>query len=142
MQRLHSLYPFSQPVHIHIANLAAQTGASLFLHENAPPYHPVMVAPLEASWTYNKTEGLQMDELLSPSSPFTHLITETLPDELYPDWKVVETIRTFNSDFKSTINIGAMKGAFQKLDRAALVAQFEHLFMSLKRDTLWILERV
>ncbi|KAF8910420.1 GPI mannosyltransferase [Gymnopilus junonius] len=30
----------SPPPHVHIANLAAQTGASLFLHLNSPPYYP------------------------------------------------------------------------------------------------------
>lgn len=142
MQRLHSLYPSSQSVHVHIANLAAQTGASLFLHDNAAPYHPTMVSPLTTPWTYNKTEGLQMDELMSRESPFTHLIVETLPLELHPGWKVVDTIRTFNSGFKAAINLGAMMGAIRRLDHLSLMAQLQSIYRLLKRDTLWILERV
>ncbi|KAH6913509.1 alpha-1,6-mannosyltransferase subunit [Coprinopsis sp. MPI-PUGE-AT-0042] len=142
MQRLHALYPASQSIHVHISNLAAQTGASLFHQDNAPPYHPAMAAPLAASWTYNKTEGLQMDDLMSPRSPFTHLIVESLPAQLHPDWKVVDTIRTFNSGFKAAIDIGALSGAVLKMDHVALITQLQNVYRLLKRDALWILERV
>ncbi len=68
----------SSPVHVHISNLAAQTGASLFLQTHAPPYLPdYSIAPPEHSayWKYDKTENLT-PAALTASSNITHAIAE------------------------------------------------------------------
>ena len=62
-------------VHVHVANLAAQTGASLFLHRNAPPFHPAVRAPRRTGWVYDKTEGLSLADLTQARN-VTHLIAE------------------------------------------------------------------
>lgn len=68
------------PVHVHIANLAAQSGASLFLHTHSPPYRPHLgIVPPSISaahpWIYNKTENLTSADIAYDSS-LTHAIAE------------------------------------------------------------------
>ncbi|KZT67408.1 glycosyltransferase family 22 protein [Daedalea quercina L-15889] len=64
-------------VHVHISNLAAQTGASLFLHTHASPYLGGLdLAPLTQQWVYDKTEHLT-PQMLSGSKEFTHVIVES-----------------------------------------------------------------
>ena len=67
-------------VHVHISNLAAQTGASLFLHEHAPPFHPAIGAPLHPGWVYDKTENLSLADL-TKSRNVTHVIAEVAVEE-------------------------------------------------------------
>ena len=62
-------------VHVHISNLAAQTGASLFLQRNAPPFYPGLAEPPHTNWTYDKTENLSLVDL-TRSRNVTHLIAE------------------------------------------------------------------
>ncbi|KAF8577775.1 glycosyltransferase family 22 protein [Ramaria rubella] len=45
-------------VSVHIDNFAAQTGASLFIHEHAPPTSPLVSRSLSLNVYYNKTENL------------------------------------------------------------------------------------
>jgi hypothetical protein len=48
-------------VHVHVANLAAQSGASLFFHTHAPPDReriPLTASATYHPWVYNKTENL------------------------------------------------------------------------------------
>jgi alpha-1,6-mannosyltransferase len=99
--------PFIQcfVVHVHISNLAAQTGASLFMQENSPPYiasFTLSQPDLEArgrNWTYDKTEGLTPFDLTN--GPYTHLIVETPMDASLSSaqgstgWKEVATIDGF-----------------------------------------------
>ncbi|KAG2071808.1 hypothetical protein BDR04DRAFT_1097815 [Suillus decipiens] len=68
-------YADQQAVQVHISNLAAQTGASLFLQSHSPPYIPSMTAPATNDWVY-KTESLSPHDLTT-STPFTHLIAES-----------------------------------------------------------------
>ena len=63
------------PVHVHISNLAAQTGASLFLHTHAPPFFSHFDAPPTRDWVYDKTEHLP-PQLLTGSKEVTHVIAE------------------------------------------------------------------
>ncbi|KAI0052322.1 glycosyltransferase family 22 protein [Auriscalpium vulgare] len=74
LSRLNDRYVASPNVHVHISNLAAQTGASLFLHAHAPP-HPAYLPPTTAHWTYDKTEHLTLRQL-GASANITHLIVE------------------------------------------------------------------
>lgn len=62
-------------VHVHMSNLAAQTGASLFLHTHAPPFLSDLTAPPNRNWVYDKTEHLT-PQLLTGSKEVTHVIAE------------------------------------------------------------------
>ena len=65
-------------VHVHISNLAAQTGASLFLQTHAPPYFPELGVPppqLSFDWIYNKTENVTPEEITA-NRHITHVIAE------------------------------------------------------------------
>jgi alpha-1,6-mannosyltransferase len=76
------------PVHVHVSNLAAQTGASLFLQTYSAPFHPSLPnPPLDLNWTYNKTENLTT---YSPSR-FTHLIAEA-SEPVPRGWRKVECV--------------------------------------------------
>ncbi|KAJ7787372.1 alpha-1,6-mannosyltransferase subunit [Mycena olivaceomarginata] len=60
----------SGPMNAHIANLALQSGASLFMHMHAPPY-PAFLANTSGAWVYDKTDN--------PASfaGYTHLVAES-----------------------------------------------------------------
>ncbi|CAH8526112.1 unnamed protein product [Schistosoma guineensis] len=74
-------------VHIHICNLAAQTGVTRFLEENN-------------QWIYNKTEGLETNFNVLNSSNFTHLISELS----------IEIISRELSSFKQILQIDCFHG--------------------------------
>ena len=75
-------YAVNCTVHVHISNLAAQTGASLFLQRNAPPFYPGLAEPPRTNWTYDKIENLSLVDL-TRSHNVTHLIAE------YLSWRAV-----------------------------------------------------
>lgn len=71
---------------VHIDNLAAQTGASLFTQEHTSPYffaHPNSSATQE--WTYSK------DPAPESFDSFTYLVTEHPEAYSKKKWEVVET---------------------------------------------------
>ncbi|KAI0682891.1 hypothetical protein BC835DRAFT_1423875 [Cytidiella melzeri] len=72
------MYANRQAVQVHISNLAAQTGASLFQQTHAPPYFPdlgVRPPPLAYDWVYDKTEDISPTSITTDCS-ITHAIVE------------------------------------------------------------------
>ncbi|KAG1775965.1 glycosyltransferase family 22 protein [Suillus placidus] len=89
-------YAHQHAVQVHISNLAAQTGASLFLQNHSPPYIPSMTAPATNDWVYNKTENLSPRDL-TISTPLTHLITESSVEFIRTGrWKLVDSVQGFS----------------------------------------------
>lgn len=119
--------------HVHISNLAAQTGASLFLQLNAPPYH-IIQGPRE-SWSYNKTENLTFQQLTA-SSTFTHLISEVKPNtRVLTEWKVMDIVQGFE---RWAIDWELLKGRFG----GDLLRRVWDVVRMVQGDKLWILERL
>nr|CAH8845452.1 unnamed protein product [Trichobilharzia regenti] len=80
-------------VHVHICNLAAQTGVTRFLQ-------------IHDKWMYNKTEGIEKDFNALSTSNFTHLISEisSIDDE--------EDVnqRLLSSSFKRLYQVNSFNG--------------------------------
>lgn len=81
-------------VHVHIANLAAQSGASLFLHEHSYPYPTYLRLPTHTDWIYNKTENMTPSDLTS-ATHFTHLIVEDRTLFSTTEWLTADCIKAF-----------------------------------------------
>ncbi|KAH9041595.1 alpha-1,6-mannosyltransferase subunit [Lactarius pseudohatsudake] len=87
-------------VHVHVSNLAAQSGASLFLHTHAPPYRerigvlPPTAPAIYHPWVYNKTEDLTPADI-AYSSVFTHVIAESRDALPIGRWEIIDTIDGF-----------------------------------------------
>lgn len=124
-------------MHVHIANFAAQSGASLFLHTHAPPYRPrlgihppsISAAP---SWIYNKTENLAPADI-AYDSPFTHVIAESRDALPAGRWQVVDVIDGFQGwkvrkDVLGLVREKGLEGLWRVLEMK-------------KEDMLWIFER-
>jgi alpha-1,6-mannosyltransferase len=88
-------YAKPAPVHVHICNLAAQTGASLFSQSNSPPFLSTLLPSVLADpWTYSKTENLTALNL--NHGPYTHLIVEApLNPSLKRSWKEIDAVDGF-----------------------------------------------
>ncbi|KAJ2917546.1 hypothetical protein MD484_g2888, partial [Candolleomyces efflorescens] len=119
MRQFHALYnpvTHTSPVHVHISNLAAQSGASLFTQLYSQPTWPIHS---NVNWIYNKTESLTLGDLIAPSSPFTHLILEERPSAKLLDrrgWKVVSAVDAFEG-VKLSLNPASIKTAGLQLVR-------------------------
>ncbi|KAI0067225.1 alpha-1,6-mannosyltransferase subunit [Artomyces pyxidatus] len=131
------LYLDVQDVHVHISNYAAQTGASLFLHINAPPY-PLYLSSsnLRKKWTYDKTEHLKLLDL-SGMDEITHVIAEE--DRWKTDvWSLRATIEGFGGwDLKGFRE-------WRTLRRKIAESGWESIIGGVgvhKKEMLWILER-
>ncbi|KAL1671841.1 Alg9-like mannosyltransferase family-domain-containing protein [Schizophyllum commune] len=111
LARLHELVYPNVPVHVHISNYAAQTGATLFQHERAPPY-PEWVDDEDLParpWTYDKTEGVTL-AALTRDARITHAISEEPPskssnivtatwgavDPIAASWEILAVIEAFD----------------------------------------------
>jgi alpha-1,6-mannosyltransferase len=87
-------------VHVHISNLAAQSGASLFLHTHTPPYRerfgilPPAADAVYSPWIYNKTENLTPADM-AYSSEFTHVIAESGDALPAGRWEIVDVVYGF-----------------------------------------------
>ncbi|KAJ8502694.1 hypothetical protein ONZ45_g11520 [Pleurotus djamor] len=89
--------------HVHISNLAAQTGASLFSQTFSPP-HLLRPPSTQLSVKYDKTESLSPLELVSEERNFTHLIIEespsvflgALPRSFRHQWEAIGSVRGFD----------------------------------------------
>ena len=125
------------PVHVHISNLAAQTGASLFLQTRASPYYPSLPTPPSGlDWTYNKTEGLTT---YSPAQ-FTHLVAEA-SGPVPRGGKKVECVKGFDG---WSLNPGALLGPGRNVETAdwgALLRVSRQVLTREMRDQLCILEK-
>lgn len=140
---------------IHICNLAAQTGASLFLQVHSPPYAPHLRPPSQPAlnWTYSKTDATLAPDDFNNSN-FTHLILESSPGTSIgklgwsdlvevkgAQWRVVHETPTFERWKISPTWIRAFKQRSLK-ELKGLVEEGVWP-MSMKTSTaLWILERV
>ncbi|KAF6759702.1 hypothetical protein DFP72DRAFT_1063440 [Ephemerocybe angulata] len=97
LQQFHSVYnphTTKSPVHVHISNLTAQTGASLFTQIYSQPQWDG-IGDKSVNWVYNKTEGLTLAEITADNSPFTHPIVEELPSASVlrrRGWEVVSAV--------------------------------------------------
>jgi alpha-1,6-mannosyltransferase len=95
MALLHTHLTDMPHVSVHIANLAAQTGATLFMQERAPPYAPFLPAATGGNWTYDKTEHLAPSVLARGA--YTHLVVEAPPDAAFVrGWREVGRIHGFD----------------------------------------------
>ena len=134
-----SVYPSLALPHIHISNLAAQSGASLFLQlHSSPHYSNQPLSTTHDEWSYNKTENLTISTLCSLSSSsfpiITHLISEIPPSEdplLDTHWYTVEVIKGFD---RWSIDWDLLKAKGKTADLLKVL----RLVAS---DKLWILAR-
>ncbi|KAG1743496.1 glycosyltransferase family 22 protein [Suillus lakei] len=128
-------YADQHAVHVHISNLAAQTGASLFLQSHSPPYISSMPAPATGDWVYNKTESLSPHDLTT-STPLTHLIAESSVEFIRTGrWKLVDRVQGF-SRWKWNLP----QGGIAKVLEVPLHQWLSVLEME-THDQLYILER-
>ncbi|OBZ66289.1 putative Dol-P-Man:Man(7)GlcNAc(2)-PP-Dol alpha-1,6-mannosyltransferase [Grifola frondosa] len=123
------IYP---KVHVHISNLAAQTGASLFLHTHAPPYLPGLPMPQARNWTYDKTEHLS-PKALTADPMITHVIAESASAFPARQWAVVGAVDGFdgwrlNRDVASGFKMGLMEG-LKGVGRVLEMVRSEKLFI-------------
>ena len=88
---------------VYIDNLAAQTGASLFLQNHAPPYPIWLEGETERSWTYDKTENV------TDFGAFSHVLTEDASRFSEGVWEVADVIRGFTGHIKLPGTVGDVK---------------------------------
>ncbi|OCH94902.1 hypothetical protein OBBRIDRAFT_884451 [Obba rivulosa] len=127
MAQFNEIYGTRDHVHVHISNLAAQTGASLFLHTNAPPYpthlcssHNFPSVARQRHWVYNKTEHVA-PSALGAAHDVTHAIAEVATAaelEKTDVWTAVSIVDGFD---RWQLNREVLKGGL--LDAAMRVVE-------------------
>jgi alpha-1,6-mannosyltransferase len=80
--------PSQSPTSVYIDNLAAQTGASLFTQEHAPPRF-FLDSTNSSEWTYSK------DPAPASYSAFTYVITEDAAGFPVEEWEAVGSVDAF-----------------------------------------------
>lgn len=147
MRQFHALYnplTHTSPVHVHISNLAAQSGASLFSQLYSQPTWPINS---NVNWIYNKTESLTLNDLTATNSPFTHLILEERPTAKLLDkrgWKVVSAVEAFEG-IKLSLSPASIKTAGRQLvqdpSSKSVLSAVRSIIDIRKGEKLWIVER-
>ncbi|VDC07634.1 unnamed protein product [Peniophora sp. CBMAI 1063] len=137
LMRFNNLTASATNVHVHISNLAAQTGSSLFLQTHAPPFPTYLnfTNPSLDTWTYNKTENLSDDDLTR--GPFTHIIAEKPPSRWSlssRSWSVVETVPGF-AGWKYNLGVKKLIEEYGWMGLWEVVPQVK------TEEKLWIAER-
>lgn len=133
----------TRDLHVHISNLAAQTGASLFLQVNSPPYPSpkLLSASSPRTWIYNKTEGMSISSLTSTPG-LTHLIVESpITRRAERLWTTVESVKGFERWIADPY---VLKGEWKPRHRKELMEIVQRVREVLRIETkekLWILER-
>jgi len=136
LTRFNDRYANLDKVHVYIDNLAAQTGASLFLQENSPPFPMISKhdVPSKGSWIYNKTEHLTASDITA-ARHFTHAITEN-PDAFSSShWKRVEPISSFTQFRWKQAAPG------EQVEPSGNLWEMVPMIEIVYEDKLWILER-
>lgn len=119
-----------------MSNLAAQTGATLFLHERSPPYLlSIGTTPDASTWTYNKTENLTLSKVAD--SDFTHLIAESSEIE-GSRWSAVDTIRSFR---RWVLNEEVVKHLRAGKPWEVPIKEWSRVLIMETAEELWIMER-
>lgn len=123
------------PVHVHISNLAAQTGASLFLQTHAPPYPEGLgLEPPRGytPWVYNKTEDVTPTQLTA-NRHITHAIAEIEPGNVrafdgtkFPGkwWKLTAIVTGFD---RAVLDLPALKADLMRPWEVLKFAKSEQL---------------
>ncbi|KAL0953154.1 hypothetical protein HGRIS_004417 [Hohenbuehelia grisea] len=127
---------------VHICNLAAQTGASLFTQTFSPPYlSPTWANAHNIHAVYNKTEGMSPFAITTVDPSYSHLIIEMPPDMFFGagKWKVVGTVQAFDIWKRMPLRVILDEGISQ-LAKDIFTKPNRFFGMEL-RDCLWILER-
>lgn len=133
---------FSAPsVHLHLSNLAAQTGASLFLQENAPPYPVFLDRNSQAkNWTYDKVEGIDV-LTLTANRTVTHVISE-FPCAKINGWKTLDVIQGFESWPAVIVAKDLVRRTLRPLNLDEWKLVVEQVLKMQKKGKLCIMERV
>lgn len=126
-------------VKVYIDNLAAQSGASLFLQEHSEPYSPLSGGS-GLNWTYDKTENrtdfADFTFVLAEPQRGSDLVnTDKLTAGMKQPWRVMEVIRAFNG-----FPVRRLLSRLKKTTGSQKKGGAEEWQIVEMRDALWILQ--
>lgn len=145
---MHSiLMAHAYTVHVHMSDLATQTGASLFLQTQSLPCPTLLpnfqsnITSSATGWTYSKIDGTTKFASLTADHRITHLITEITNAGDIKGWKVAGIVNgsTWKMDWRTFADMKA-----GRLWKGGVVRASERLLQlwTMKGENkLWILER-